>query len=425
MKQKLSENKTLQMHTKRICTLCFILIWLPSTLTPMYAQSGESLNFQNEKLSYVLEKISEVKSLNFSYDANDPVYNTTINYALSDEEPDIMLDKVLSKTGLEYKKIGNQIVLFHLEEREIPEQTEVIVIPDEEAPSIDETAEVISFYEIDTIYIQDTIYKIDTIRVSDTVFIEKEKPEKQTPSKIKDLPVDFFQKETNRDKGWAGGVFVAPLLSDFSLVENNISFTLRSFSLGIDVVKLVNRWNFAFGFRLSHFSQQFTQQYSVNSGGNYQTDTIDIYYTVVEADTSWYYVTDSSWIPLESKEYNYERSNAVGYLEVNAAASYDFYKATNLRIYGKIGGQFGWMIYKDGIAIPDEANAEGVPFSDLQFNTTYALSAGLGLKSRMTDRMNFNAELYYVRYFNQLVKEYEFDNKLNAIGLKVGLIYYF
>ena len=80
----------------------------------------------------------------------------------------------------------------------------------------------ISFYEIDTIYIQDTIFRIDTIRISDTVFIEKEKPEKQTPSKIKDLPVDFFQKETNRDKGWAGDIFVAPLLSDFSLVKSNV-----------------------------------------------------------------------------------------------------------------------------------------------------------------------------------------------------------
>ena len=425
MMQKPGKNKTLQNYSKRICTLCFILILLPCALSPMYAQSGESLNFQNEKLSYVLEKISEVKSLNFSYDANDPVYNTTINYASEDEDADALLIGVLSKTGLKHKKIGNQIVLFHPEEREIPEQTEVIMMPDEEAPSIDETAEVIAFYEIDTIYIQDTIYKFDTIRVSDTVFIEKEKPEKQTPSKIKDLPVDFFQKETNRDKGWAGGVFVAPLLSDFSMVKNNVSFTLRSFSLGIDAVKLLNRWNFSFGLRLSHFSQQFTQQYSVSTGGNYQTDTIDIYYTVVETDTSWYYVTDSSWIPLDSKEYNYERSNAVGYLELNAAASYDLYKTANLRIYGKIGGQFGWMIYKDGIVIPDEAHAEGVPFSDLQFNTTYGLSAGLGLKSRMTDRMDFNAELYYVRYFNQLVKEYEFDNKLNAVGLKVGLIYYF
>ena len=100
--------------------------------TPMYAQSGESFSFQNEKLSYVLEKLSEVKSLNFSYDANDPVYNTAINYASEDEDADAILNGVLSKTGLKYKKIGNQIVLFHPEESEIPEQTEGIVMADEE-----------------------------------------------------------------------------------------------------------------------------------------------------------------------------------------------------------------------------------------------------------------------------------------------------
>jgi opacity protein-like surface antigen len=136
-------------------------------------------------------------------------------------------------------------------------------------------------------------------------------------------------------------------------------------------------------------------------------------------------VTDSTWIPIDNKEYNYEKSNTIGYLELKASATYDFYKTSNLRIYGKIGGQIGWLIYKNGIAIPDNDHKAGIEFSDLQFNIAYALSFGAGLKSKVTDKMDFVTELYYSRYFNQLVKEFEYNNKLNAIGLKIGLIYYF
>jgi hypothetical protein len=405
------------------------LIYLLLALTPIYAQSsGQSItkfNFQNEKLSSVLTQLSKEQDFNFSYDANDPVYNEYITYS-SDESAEKVLDHILASKGLKNKRIGNQLVIYHPAE-DIEIDQDIIKNIDENTTlnTISPSTEIVSSFEIDTIYLQDTILRIDTVRITDTVFIEKQKPEKPSSSKIKDLPVDFFQKETNRDKGWAGGVFIAPVLSDFSLVKNNVTFSLRNFSLGMEAVKLVNRWNFYIGLRYSHYSQQFTQQYSVVTGGNYQTDTIEIYYTIVETDTSWYYVTDSSWIPLDSKEYNYERSNAIGCFELNIAVSYDFYKSANLRVYGKMGGQIGWLLYKNGMAIPDEVHTDGVDFRDLQFNSTFALSAGLGLKSRMTDRLDFNTELYYIRYFNQLVKEYEYDNKLNAIGLKFGLIYYF
>ena len=403
-------------------------------IQPLYAQSevqgNSSIIFQNEKLSSVLLKLSESGDLNFSYDANDPVYNKRISYSSKGESTQQILDNILSDIGLTHKMIGKQTVIYHSEDDQlIPPIITIPVIQSENSQNniivVNENPVNVTEFRIDTIYIQDTIFRIDTIRITDTVFIEKEKPEKEKPPKIKEIPVDFFQMETDRDKGWAMDFFVAPVLSDFSLVKDDVSFTLRNFSLGIDAVKLLNRWNISIGLHFSHFGQRFSQQYSKTTGGVFQTDTVDVYYTVVDIDTSWYYVTDSSWIPLESRDYNYEKTNTIGYLGLNASVAYDFYKSSKLRIYGKLGGQIGWSVYKNGIAIPDEEHAEGINFSDLHFNTAYSVSLGAGLKYKITKDLDFNTELYYSRYFNQIVKEFDYDNNLNVIGLKIGLLYYF
>jgi hypothetical protein len=332
---------------------------------------------------------------------------------------------------LTHKKIGNQIVLYTSSETvdnmQEAESSEESYIDTGENNTFSEIVEptIETRYKLDTVFLKDTIYRVDTIRIIDTVFIKPEKPEKQEPAKIKELPVDFFQQESNREKGWAGAIYVAPVLSDFSMVENDVTFSLRSYALGIDAIKLLNRWNFSMGLRFSYYGQKLDQQYETTTGGNYQTDTIDIYYTIVDTDTSWYYVTDSTWIPLDSRQYNYDRSNAIGYLELNLSASYDFYYNSNIRLYGKIGAQVGGLVYKNGIAIPDENHLDGISFADLNFNASFALSVSAGMKLRLVDQMDFMMEPYYLKYFNQYIKEHSYDNKLNAFGLKFGLIYYF
>ncbi|HEY9113133.1 MAG TPA: FecR domain-containing protein [Bacteroidales bacterium] len=403
---------------------------------PLLAQSevkaNSALVFENVKLSEVLIQLSELKNLNFSYDANDPVYNKTISFRSSGENTDEILSEIILKNGLEYKQIGNQIVLFQSKNSRV--ETGIIV---EQAvlQGTDSNSEIVGErfdagpileYKLDTIYLMDTIVRVDTIRLTDTVFIEKAKTENTTPAKIKKIPVDFFQPGIERDKGWAMNLFAAPLLSDFSMVDGQKAFTLRSFSLGIDAVKLLERWNVSAGLRLTQFNQRFTQQYTQEEGGFYNTDTIDAYYTVIDMDTAWYYVTDSSWIPLQTQEYSYEQTNTLGYLELNLSASFDVFQSKKMRVYLKAGGQISFLIYNSGIAIPDKNNGEGVNFNELQFNTVnYSILMGAGFKYRIADKADFFSELYYSGYFNSIVPDFPINTNINAIGLKFGLVFYF
>jgi hypothetical protein len=405
-------------------------------LTPLFAQSEVQNNssevFQNEKLSDILTKLSKSRNLNFSYDANNPVFDKIISYKASGEETDKLLLGVLSNTGIEYKQIGNQIVLYQSQDSQAESINEQVQ-PGSQANDTSEKPEneiigalTIFEYKLDTIYLMDTIIRVDTIRLTDTVFIEKVKPESQNPSKIKKIPVDFFQTSQIRDEGWAMDVFAAPLLSDFSLVNGKKTFSLRSFSLGFNAVKLMNRWNISTGLRLTQFNQRFTQQYSETEGGFYKTDTSDAYYTVVEMDTTWYYVTDSSWVPLQTIDYNYEQTNTLGCLELNISASFDVFQNQKTRVYLKAGGQVSFLIYKDGISLPDKDKGESVNFNDLQFNNiNYSFLLGAGFKYRIGDKVDFYSELYYSGYLNTIVPDFPVDAKINAIGLKFGLFFYF
>ncbi len=420
------DNNKVPLHVLCLTALLFLI-------SPLMAQSGTqekiTLTVQNEKLSTVLKQISEKANVNFSYDAGDPVFDMPVSYSAKEEKVDEALQKILSQAGLQYKLIGKQTVILHAAQEpkpllsEIPVQSEQ---PPTEVKTENEQPVLLTEYVLDTVFLHDTIVRIDTIRIMDTVFIEKEKPQKQTPTKIKELPVDYFQPEKIRDKGWAMGVYAAPVMDDFSLVKGQKSFSLRSFSLGVDALKMLKRWNITFGLRLTQFNHRFNQEYSHYDGGFYATDTVDIYYTVIDFDTAWYYVTDSSWVPLEMREYNYQRTNTLGYLGLNVSASFDLYKSTKMRLYLKAGGQIDLLIYNNGLAIYGNDQEKATDFNDMNFNkVNYTVTAGAGLKYQIADQVDFNTEIYYMRYFNEVVTDFPESTRINAVGLKLGLVFYF
>ena len=408
--------------------LLFFLFFLA---TPALSQSNKNIDFKidNEKLSSALNRLSNQAHLNFTYDAGDSLFNTRVNYAAVDKPPLVILDDLLSDHN--FKRIGNQIVIFKIADK----QTEIPVVAkesNENIVSVEEAVTISSFqYEnpqpiFDTIFISDTVYRIltDTLRVLDTIFIEKEK--KSVRSKYKNSDIEYFNPAIARDYGWSGSIFLAPILSNFSLASQENTVSIRNFSLGLEVSKTFNKWNVSGGLKLTHFSENYNHTYNISEGGFFVTDTIDEYYTVTESDTSWYYVTDSTYTPIDYEEYSYNIKNRIGYLEFFAAVSYDYYTTKDFRLYAKVGVQTGIMIYNSGLAIPDADKPSGVDFADLNFNNaSFSLLLGTGIKYRINDHLDFNTEIYYFSNFNEVLNDYPISKKIKGLGLKFGLIYYF
>ena len=412
-------NSSMRKCFKLLCVLVFSLFSMH-----LQAQSrGNDVSFsvKEEKLSSALHKLSNASGLNFSYNASDSVFQKKTTYSVENEHPLIILENLLVNTNKKYKQVGNQVVIYNNPVTIDPKNKfeEPLNTGLDDKPNMDivvlKEKEQVPIFIIDTLYISDTVFRVlvDTIRINDTVIIERS------------MPLDTAIIDLSRESGWAVDLFVAPILSDFTMVRESSAFSLRNFSLGFDVVSLLDRWNISAGIRLTQFSEKFNHSYSISEGGYFVTDTVDSYYTLVVADTNWYYVTDSTWKPVSNTEYNYNVNNRVGMLELALSSSYDFYVSSSIRLYAKVGIKLGTVIYKKGVALPDPNNPEGVDLADLNFNTpSFSVYGGIGVKYKINKSMDFNSELYYMKYTSQLVENYPSSIKIDGVGLKVGLILY-
>ncbi len=429
------ENKYISKCSIDSCLKVFSLFLFLLLVQSVIAQSKASINFNivDEKLSSALFRLASEADMNFTYDAGDSLFNTKLSYNATDKHPTVILEELLAFTNLTYKKVGNQVVIYK-NKNTVPDP----VLQENTIDNNNDNAELAVLHTIpndiplelipDTIFISDTIVEIqtDTVRVTDTVFVEKKKPQKQTTPKLKEIPVDYFNPDASREKGWSAEIFFAPIASTFSMVRQSNSLLISNFSLGIEASKILNKWNISGGLKLTHFAEKFNHTYISTDGGYFVTDTIDEYYTVSQTDTSWYYVTDSTWKPIDNYEYNYSINNRIGYLEFVASVSYDYYTNRKLRLYAKVGLQAGALIYSSGLAIPDANEPAGVDFANLDFSPiSYSILAGIGIKYRLNEYVDFNSELYYFKNLNEVVVDYPLNKKISGVGLKLGIIYYF
>ena len=420
------------MRSSILLTLVYWITIFLIIIQPLHGQSKDnsSIDFKmdNEKLSSALYRLANETAINFSYDASDSLFSMKMNYSAVDKQPLVILNELLSETNHNYKKVGNQIVIYKDKDREEPSANDsfidanIPILVVQPPPNFSEES------NANTFIIPDTIVKIqiDTILITDTVFIEKEKPKKPATAKIKDIPVDYFNPQASRENGWAAAIYFAPIISDFSLAKHTENWDIRNFSLGVEAIKIFNNWNVSGSFKLTHFADKFNHSYNITEGGYFVTDTIDEYYTVGQTDTTWYYVTDSIYKPLDNHEYSYNINNRIGYLEFAVSASYDYSINRKLRLYVKAGIQAGVLIYSSGMAIPDADEPAGVDFANLNFNNlSYSVLVGAGMKYRINEYFDFNSELYYFNNFTEVVADYPSDKKIKGVGLKLGLIYYF
>lgn len=400
--------------------------------TDSFCQQPATMDFrvENERLSAALYRFSNVSGINLSYNAGDDIYSHVVTYSASKQPPLVILEGLLATSGQKFKKIGNQVVIFYDPNRKVDNNNVAIVAPvpfpkekkhrpigNKKKPDMVN----------DTVFIVDTVFvhQIDTLRVLDTVFLEKDIPVKMT-SKIKNIPVDFFDKSNIRNKGWAANIFVAPVFSDYSLVNNKkSSYRLSNYSVGVGVNKLVNRWNFGLGIGYTHFAEKFNHNYTVTDGGFFVGDTIDEYYTLTGVDTSWYYVTDSSWKPEETHAYTYDLDNRIGIVELSASVSYDFFISDKIRWYVKGSLMAGAAITKKGTAFI-ENSTEGSDIDDLKFESPIFSGLGaVGTKIQINKQLDFVSEVFYFTSFENTIADYQVDTKIYGAGLKLGINYYF
>jgi hypothetical protein len=426
-----------KVSVKALALSILLMLSCKANIVRSQTEQNKTLNFsvENQTLSVALSKLSDKCGYNLSYDAGNESLDEKISIKAENKYPEEVYKEILSGTKLSFKKVGNLIVVYQLPdlpENELqPEQIsagQLSLNDTVSGPAADLHTPV-----YDTLFIRDTIYRlktdtivlveIDTLRITDTVFLKKQKKLKKTKQKTSKL----ISTHIPRQNGWSAGIFIAPVASSFSLSREKGPVSVRNFEIGADFTKIFDKINISATVKLSHFTEKFNHTYLITEGGFFRTDTIDEYYTVTDIDTTWYYVTDSTWLPVDNHQYSYNINNRIGYIDISFKATYDFYTSKKTKLFAGLGLQTGVLMYKSGIAVPDNENQpDGVDFAGLNFNN--AVFSGLlniGMKYKLNKTMDFKSEMYYFHSFNDVVSAYPINNKLNGLGLKLGIAYYF
>ncbi len=402
-------------------------------------QTVDHFVVKNESIASAIEKLSIKTGMNFSFNAGDKALKKKINYQAENKTVSSILNEILNPINRSFKQIGTQIVIFKPEtplvnpakntagkkntdsaaeisplqiaktERKIP-VTDTIIITD-------------TLMLRDTVILRDTIIRTDTLIKRDTVFVTKKKNKRK---KQKSFPTDYFNRQESRESGWSVTLYLSPLLTTFTFTGEEKPLSLRSILAGSSVSKLSNNWGFSFSVQFTNFANRFNYAKTTTEGGYYEPDTVDAYYTIVDNDTNWFYVTDSTWLPLKTYETVYEKTNRIGYLDVSVQSAYTFYKTEKLRLHISGGVQSSFPVYTDGLYAEDKSSGKWLDFADLTFaSPLISVVAGGGLKYRLNRNFDFSGNLFYTYYFGSVITNPVKTIKTDYLGLKLGIAYYF
>ncbi len=423
-------------------------------IRPSVAQIDEnpkiSFSAENEKLSHVLSRLAAHNAINLSYNATEPSFEQKVTYSASDKPILTILQDILSSTHHEFTQVGNHLVIFPAEH---PPETKALTSTDHDykygekesateairhtaiGDTVVKTIEVPVFIR-DTLRIVDVVTKTDTVMIRDTVFIERPAQARRTRSG--NLIRDVFRFEPDRDDGWALSFSYAQLLAgyDYSASGNLDAFlqkvkdaeavSLRNFSLGAALQRNQGKFSIMAGAQFSGFFNRFSYTDVTTSGGFFEIDTLDVFYTVIDDQQIFTYITDSTWIPLNRDALTYDRFNRIGLLEVQVGLGYSFYADEDVAVYLQGAINAGIPVWLAGSAIQ---NVDGYPAQEIDKSLfekwTYGYQAGIGVRYTLTNWTDIYGELFYRRYLSNTTTNHPLDRRLHGGGLKIGLLYYF
>lgn len=422
--------------------LAAFFFWLFPLLSTAQQNVAPVYNFEvkNRPLGEALDKLSVLTSVNFSYNSDDASFQQKINYKASAKPLQVILSDILTASGHNFKQIGRQFVIYNAAvAKENNVQPEPLPIKESTFPLKDTLVlqKEVPVLVYDTIYLKDTLIKTETLVIRDTVIQEKIVYRTNRKPGLRNFPKDFFQFDPNRNDGpflvfsygqHYGGFLKSDVQDTDKLAEltdETESQGFRNFSVGSELGYNYQKWAVNFGIQYKGFSSRFRYNQVISSGGYYQRDTVSWYYNVAGNDTTWIAVTDSSYLPFEKSEINYNQLNRVGFLDFNLGLYYNYFAFANTRLYLKGGIGYSVMIHKDGILIQDKPGYPGTDYRNVNLRKNLMnYQLGTGICYMAGNKFDLYAELGYQGYSAGILQDYPLDKRLYSIGLKLGLIFF-
>jgi hypothetical protein len=435
--------------------ICFVFILLFNGIVvaqkPLLKQSV-SLTVVNKPIAEVLDKLSNKCGLRFTYDPDDISAGRKVTLQVHNLPLSSVLSKVFGDNSLSFREKGDQIIIYRnrpvkeprSDEQALKQETgnedtrlagnkdikkdkSVKVKPESGGKPNPVTYPPDTVYLVhnDTVLVRDTLLQIDTLFMHDTIIIKKTE---FLP------PVKPVKKEHSFFAEFSGAYSLSTMAFPANGSENeNLKSRIETIgvrnlpgnSAGIGIGYRFDGWAIRTGINYTRFLQKFNYTYAYQTGGYYQTDTIEKYYTLNGPDTAWFYITDSSWLEKQFHQYHYKDQNQFRYVEIPVSLSYGISRG-NFDIYITGGAIAGILPSSVGSFIKPEPDYPITPLGDISLKTfILSLTGGVGAHLYLNDYAGIFTEVSYRQQLGSVYKNYPVSVNFKSVSFRIGLSIYF
>lgn len=416
-------------HLTRLVTLLVILTGSANLFAATADEDNTLISFRadNETIRNVLQRLSADHGLNITYNASNDDFDATITYQAEARKAVTVLKEVLALIGYEYTPIGNQLVVHRSERFEALGQN--VVLPGD--VNVNNVDTILRIVEVPVVII-DTVIIVETR----TEIVQRAQPVQAT---VRPLIVNrpSYRPHRIRNERFSVSLSYAQMLAayqyqgagqlhgDLQKVRDADGISFRNYMITGGLHYQIGAMYLSTTASLNSFSIPFSYKELFTSGGYHLVDTLDSFYIIVDGNEEWVHITDSTYIPLESQELFYDRTNNLGMLEMRFNIAYDLYISSNSNFFIHGGMQAGIPLWHRGSTIMNTEGYPAVPLARNELNNVvYGFHFGPGVRTKMNDRFDFVLSATYKRYLTDLFRSYPIERNLRGIALQAGIQYY-
>ena len=383
-----------------------------------------SFSAVNEPMGSVLARLVTDHDLNLTFNASEADFGQKISYTAENKPILTILTELLGLIKYEYTPIGNHLVI-HRSARY-----------SDQLPANHATGElladtIVKYIEV-PIIVRDTVVVVERIietRYRDPAFVTSMRPLIATRQAMstRQLREDTWSFSVSYGQMLAGYRYTGPL--QLSPEQEDIkraeSFSFRNNMLSAGVNYKMNALRINGGISLNSYATPFNYTELFMSGGFFEVDTLDSFYTIVDGEYIWTYITDSVYIPEESREVRNERTNRIGFLEAGLGFSYDIFLQRYVAVYIKGGFHIGIPLWGNAVSVSDQPDYPSVDVDRQQLKQfVMGYQTGIGSRFTLNSRTDFYIAATYKRYLQNIYPDHPLERRLHNVTAEMGLLFY-
>ncbi|TVR40562.1 MAG: hypothetical protein EA394_07810 [Bacteroidia bacterium] len=413
-------------HFRRFAIIFLIIFWSHSLLQGSQMNDiGPVISFsaENQSVGTILNRLVLELGMNLTFTSSDPDFGRTITYSAVDKPASQILSEILALIGYEYSRVGNQMVVHR----------SAIYIGSGAQGTSDHTNPPDTIIKI----VEVPVIVTDTIVIRDTIVQVRYLQSLSTGVRPLIASRSVLSRRQIREENWTFSISYGQMVAGFrniNVPETNpdLDDVRRAESSSVSNMALTAAINYktgalrmGAGLSLNSHANPFNYAELYTTGGFFRVDTLDAFFTIINGEQIWTYVTDSVYIPLESQEVFIERTNRLGILELQLGFSYDVYVIEDITFFFNGGINMGTPIWLNGLSVIDQ---EGYPSGSLSRSDLnpwiLGYQFGFGVKTRLNNQADLVLGSLYKRYVNELYPDHPIDRRLHGVAIQLGLIYY-